>query len=148
MQEVPDMPESDSDEEAEGGRRSQMSLAPPLLPEEEEYLLEPEPEPEVVAFLGYKKRGELAGLTESETIQSEMLLQGSFDVLAACFSTLDDTVQRRCAELAAFPQAVPVPLVMLSRIWSRHSMDDFATDHLLKFLVSKHAPSPPHTHTN
>lgn len=134
----PEMPASDSDDEGAGGHHGRMSLAPPLPPHsDEEDLFEPEPEPEAVAFSGYKKREKLAGLTESEKILSEMLLQGSFDVLSACFATLDDTVQRRCAELAAFPQAVPVPLVMLSRIWSRHGMDDFATDHLLKFLAAR-----------
>lgn len=129
---APPMPLSDSDDEA-----------PPLphhsSDEDDEVQLtergvampEPEPEPRRQETLGMQQR---CSLSDNDRSISELLLQGSFDVLSACFTTLDDTVQRRCAELATFPPAVPVPLVMLHRIWSKHGMDSFACEHLLQHL--------------
>ena len=37
--------------------------------------------------------------------------------LTACFQALDPTVQRRCLDLGALPAGVPVPIIMLHRLW-------------------------------
>lgn len=152
---LPTLPPHSSDEEGEphfetSGDDEQAQCALPTLPlhssdEEGELHFESsgvpvsEPEPEHAAQGGLETlvANKCCMMSDKDRSVSELLLQGSFDVLSACFTTLDDTVQRRCAELAAFPAAVPVPLVTLHRIWSQHNMDYFACEHLLQHLASR-----------
>eukprot|EP01048_Picozoa_sp_COSAG05_P018188 COSAG05_NODE_2616_length_2833_cov_4.197135_1_plen_867_part_01 len=75
-----------------------------------------------------------ASASDSDTFTKRNLRQ-SFVGLGACFRTLDESVQARLAELAVFPPSVPVPLVMVERLWcQQHGMDSWALNHLLEFL--------------
>jgi hypothetical protein len=87
---------------------------------------------------GEEEVGQAAAAASGWALGLEGALCGGYCGLAGSFRGLDETVRQRCGELACFPPGVPVPLIMLERLWfEEHGMDAFDLEHLLCFLEKR-----------
>ncbi|MGH9139989.1 MAG: NB-ARC domain-containing protein, partial [Vicinamibacterales bacterium] len=86
----------------------------------------------VAHALGYLARAlEKRGITAFDTQRAARREDAVAETVSASFALLPDASQRRCAELAIFPEAVPLPIRTAALLWN---LDEFDAEELGRTL--------------